>query len=178
VGLLILTDSAEQRQVAVPCDRRTLDEFSIRMSPETETDRLLPEALLNIVQWQTGVSLEIIIDSIVDGVYHAFFNNKDNFNLVPVRVADAILLSYISHDTIPIFMDEKLYRQQSSVYDDESTGVPLPVNTISDEMLKKALDKAINEENYEMASHLRDELARRRKSSGKDLGQASPDTEE
>lgn len=178
VGLLILTDSAEQRQVAVPCDRQTLNEFSLRMSHAPGTSRLLPEALLNILLWQTGTKLEIVIDSVDDGVYHAIFNNAETFDPVPVRATDAILLSFISHDEIPIYMDEKLYMRQSTVYDDQSTGVPLPVNTISDEMLEKALEKAINDENYEMASHLRDEMARRRKSSGKELGQGSPSKEE
>ena len=37
----------------------------------------------------------------------------------------------------------------------------LPVNTITDDMLKSALEKAIQEENYELASHLRDEMKRR-----------------
>jgi protein-arginine kinase activator protein McsA len=37
----------------------------------------------------------------------------------------------------------------------------LPINVISDEMLKSALDKAIKDEDYEMASHLRDEMKRR-----------------
>ena len=34
-------------------------------------------------------------------------------------------------------------------------------------MLKKALDKAIDEENYELASHLRDELLNRNKENNK-----------
>ena len=59
-------------------------------------------------------------------------------------------------------MDEGLFARQSTVYDRESTGVPLPVNTINDEMLQRALEKAVKNENYEMASHLRDELNRRK----------------
>ena len=35
------------------------------------------------------------------------------------------------------------------------------VNVLSDEMLQKALDKAISEENYEQASHLLEEQRRR-----------------
>ena len=38
----------------------------------------------------------------------------------------------------------------------------LPVNSISNEMLRSALDKAVKDEDYELASHLRDEMRRRK----------------
>ena len=37
----------------------------------------------------------------------------------------------------------------------------VPVNVISNEMLQKALEKAVGEEDYEKASQIRDELLRR-----------------
>ena len=52
--------------------------------------------------------------------------------------------------------------KQSVKYVREASGVSIPVNTISDDMLQKALDKAIADENYELASHLRDEMKRRK----------------
>ena len=54
------------------------------------------------------------------------------------------------------------------LYNENSRGVSLPVNTISDEMLQSALDKAIADENYELASHLRDEKKRRNKGENND----------
>ena len=64
--------------------------------------------------------------------------------------------------------------RQSTVYDNGASGVSLPVNTISDEMLQSALDKAIKNENYEMASDLRDEMNRRKKVSRGDVGSVEP----
>lgn len=58
-------------------------------------------------------------------------------------------------------MDERLFLKQSSVYDMKAQGVSLPVNTLSSSMLRKAMEKAIAAENYELASQLRDELNRR-----------------
>ena len=52
--------------------------------------------------------------------------------------------------------------KQCAPYVKEAQGVAIPVNTISTDMLKDALAKAIEEEKYELASHLRDELRRRR----------------
>jgi protein-arginine kinase activator protein McsA len=42
-----------------------------------------------------------------------------------------------------------------------SHAVSLPVNTLSLEMLDQALKKAVEDENYELASQLRDERKRR-----------------
>ena len=49
------------------------------------------------------------------------------------------------------------------MYNENAKGVAVPVNTISDEMLQAAMDKAMADENYERASHLRDEKKRRTK---------------
>ncbi len=174
IGLLILTDSAEIRQVAVPCDKHTLSEFGVRMENMPVVNKLLPEVLWNVVQWQTDLRLEIHIDTLFDGKYQAILSNEDTLDEVPITAADGVLLSYISRGDIPVMMDEQLFMRQSTVYDREAIGVSLPVNTISDDMLQNALDKAIKNENYEMASHLRDEINRRRQ----ELPDASGDEED
>jgi len=163
IGLLVLTDSAELRQVAVPCDQRTLNEFALRMEQMPITGRLLPEVLWNVLQWQTQLRMEVVIDSLHDGKYQAVLSNTDTLEEIPLSATEGILLSFVSRGDIPVMMDEQLFMRQSTVYDKEAVGVSLPVNTISDDMLQKALDKAIGNENYEMASHLRDELNRRKK---------------
>ena len=40
--------------------------------------------------------------------------------------------------------------------------VSLPINSLNVALLKEALENAIREENYELASQLRDELKRRK----------------
>ena len=78
-----------------------------------------------------------------------------------IRASDAVLLSLVGD--IPLYIESGLMLRQSVPYNENSRGVSLPVNTISDEMLQAALDKAIADENYELASHLRDEKKRRNK---------------
>lgn len=163
IGLLVLTDSAEQRQVALPCDTRTLSEFALRMDNTPLIDKLLPEVLWNLIHWQSDLRLEVHIDQLVDGKYQAMLSNVDTLDDIPISATDAVLLSFVSRGEIAVLMEESLFRRQSTVYDSEAVGVSLPVNTISDEMLQSALDKAVKNENYEMASHLRDEINRRKK---------------
>lgn len=165
MGLLVLTDSSGQRQVAVPCDSRTLDEFSMRMDHSPMVNKMLPEVLWNVLQWQTDLRLEVHIDLLRDGKYQAVLSNEETMDMVPVSATDGILLSYVTRGDIPVMMDEALFMRQSTPYDSGAIGVSLPVNTISDEMLQNAMDRAVESEDYEMASHLRDEINRRKKTS-------------
>lgn len=160
-GLLILTDSFQERQLAVPCNSRMYDEFRLRMNnPKHQAE--LSDVLFKVIKWQTELSLELVIVSVDDGHYSAVLSNTDSLEQVPIDGAEAVLLNYISKDKIPLFIDEKLFLKQSSVYDMKAKGVSLPVNTLSSSMLRKALERAIAAENYELASQLRDELNKRK----------------
>lgn len=159
-GLLILTDSFQERQIAVPCSSKMFDEFKSRMNnPKHQTE--LSDILFNVIKWQTELSLELVIINVDNGHYSAILSNTDSLEQVPIDGAQVVLLNYISKDKIPLFIEEKLFLKQSSVYDMKAKGVSLPVNTLSSSMLRKAMEKAIEAENYELASQLRDELNRR-----------------
>ena len=172
-GLLILTDSFQERQIAIPCSSRMFDEFKARMNnPKHHAE--LADILFNVIKWQTELSLELVIINVDKGHYSAILSNTDSLEQVPLDGAQAVLLNYISKDKIPLFIEEKLFLKQSSVYDMKATGVSLPVNTLSRSMLRKAMEKAIAAENYELASQLRDELNRRTASSDNN-SKTSPD---
>ena len=106
-------------------------------------------------------NFELIIDNIVDGQYRTVVYNKETMESLLIRASDAVLLSIVAN--IPLYIEAGLMQRQSVIYKENARGVSLPVNTISDEMLQAALDKAIADENYELASHLRDEKRRRNK---------------
>jgi bifunctional DNase/RNase len=93
-----------------------------------------------------------------------FLRNVDTRDEIYMRASDAVLLSYISD--VPIYIDAKLMSQQSVPYRKEAKGLSLPVNSLTDEMIVSALDKAIHNEDYELASSLRDEIQRRKKQKG------------
>ena len=173
-GLLILTDSFQERQIAIPCSSRMFDEFKARMNnPKQQTE--LADILFSVLKWQTGLSLERVIINVDNGHYSAILNNTDSLEQVPIDGAQAVLLNYISKDKIPLFIEEKLFLKQSSVYDMKAKGVSLPVNTLSSSMLRKAMEMAIAAENYALASQLRDELNRIKTSSPVKTTKSSPD---
>lgn len=160
MSLLMLTDEKRQRLLAVVCDRLTGREIAMRISGAPLLSRHLPEVLTQM----SGISndiYEISIYDVYDGEYKTALHHKYEDTNTPIRVSDGVLLALVAH--LDIMMEENFFLHQSVAYDPESHGMALPINVLSSKMLKGALQKAIDEENYEMASQLRDELKRRNK---------------
>lgn len=161
LGLLILTDVAQTRQLSIICDKQMEYQFGLRMSKAPVANIMLPEVMAQVISRQTTLNIEMQIYDIVDGQYQASLVNNDTLQTVPIRASDAILFSFVSH--CPLYIDERLMMRQSVPYSTNSPGMAIPVNSISNSMLQSALKKAIQEENYELASHLHEEMQRRKK---------------
>lgn len=161
LGLLILTDIAQTRQLSIICDKQMEYQFGLRMSKAPVANIMLPEVMAQVISRQTTLNIELQIYDIVDGQYQASLVNNDTLKTVPIRASDAILFSFVSH--CPLYIEERLMMRQSVPYSTNSPGMAIPVNSISNSMLQSALKKAIQEENYELASHLHEEMQRRKK---------------
>lgn len=170
LGLLVLTDVGETRQLTIICDKQMEYQFGLRVGKASICQLLLPEVLCGVLKNQVDIHFELLISSIVDGQYRALLVNTETLETTAIRASDAILMSYISGT--PLFIEERLMMRQSVPYVPNAEGLAIPVNAISDDMLQAALDKAIEDENYELASHLRDEI-KRRKSQGESLAGTS-----
>lgn len=162
--LLLLTDEAKKRQITIVCDKAMAVQLELRAKRIPITRIMLPEVLCNLLKNCSDANFELLIDDIIDGQYRAILYDDKTMAPTLIRASDAVLLSVVGG--IPLYMESELMRRQSVTYNEHSRGVSLPVNTISDEMLQVALDKAIADENYELASHLRDEKKRRNKKGG------------
>lgn len=165
LSLLILTDMAKVRQLTVVCDADMANQFDLRIARIPVTGLMLPEALWNMMRMQTGSEYELVIYDVDRGRYEAMLVEQHSLQSVKLRASDAILMSYIS--SVPLYMEENLFMRQSFPFEEAPHKLAVPVNAISTDMLKKALDKAIDEENYELASHLRDELLNRKKNNNR-----------
>ena len=161
LGLLILTDEAKERQITIVCDKAMAVQLELRIKKIPITRIMLPEVLCRMLKNNGGLDYELLIDNIIDGQYRTILYDKETMDTLLIRASDAVLLSIVAN--IPLYIEAGLMRRQSVMYNENAKGVSLPVNTISDEMLQAALDKAIANENYELASHLRDEKKRRTK---------------
>ena len=176
-GLLLLSDQEQQRQLVIACSKNILKEITERKSNAVNYDDIA-KILWEMIHWQTTLELSIHINTLEDGVYKALLINEENQFSLPVKADAAILLSMISHNEIPIFMDEALFRRQSSVYQPNAKGLQLPLNIISEPMLHDLLDNAVKTERYEIASELRDELKKREEEDKKRSQESKDDTED
>lgn len=161
LALLILTDEPQFRQISIVCDKTMAVQIELRMKSLPITKRMLPEVLCKVMNIRDDLKMELIIDSLSDGQYRTILYDKETLEPTIIRASDGVLLSLIAD--VPLYIESTLLKRQGVPYRANARGVTLPVNTISNEMLQTALDKAIADENYELASHLRDEKKRREK---------------
>lgn len=110
---------------------------------------------------QLGAQLKKVqIYRVKDGVFYSYlFLEKDGEEIqIDSRTSDAIALALRSGCPIFIFreiMDKEYLRDMGN------GAFSVTINMISLDMLKEALQKAVENENYEQASKLRDEIKRR-----------------
>lgn len=165
LGLIVLTDNPCKRQLTIVCEQYIASQLEMRAKGIPISKMLLPEVLSYFITRLAGIQIEIIIHDLVDGQYRAVIKSSQIESPVPIRVSDAVLLSVAGN--IPLYIDSQLMNRQSVPFSQLKEGVALPVNTLSNDMLDYALEKAVNEENYELASQLRDERNKRKKTTNK-----------
>ena len=117
---------------------------------------MLPEVLVRLLP----SDLEMLIVGVYEGQYQVMLVDTATGNSLRIRMSDAILLSIISK--IPLYIESRLMRRQSMAFDENATGVAIPINSMETDRLRIALKNAVEEENYELASQLRDEIKRRK----------------
>jgi len=157
VSVILLTDMERKRALSVVCDADMTRQLLIRLSGPKELSRtMLPEALVQLLP----SSYEMMIVGVYDGQYQVMLMDVESGDSVRVRMSDAVLLSIISN--VPLYIEDRLMGQQSVVFDEHASGVAIPINSMDVPRLEAALRNAVENENYELASQLRDEIKRRK----------------
>nr|WP_294726579.1 UvrB/UvrC motif-containing protein [Prevotella sp.] len=159
--LVMLVDEAEKRQLVVPCDHQQAYQLRLRMEHHqvVNTKHLLPEILIDLLPPSIKSKLRVEIFGLQEGKYLSCLHDMETDEKKEIRCTDGILFSIINK--IPIYIDADLMGKQSAEYHAGYVQMPVPVNVITDKMLEDSLRKAIDNENYELASNLRDELKKR-----------------
>lgn len=157
LSVILLTDEARKRALSVVCDAEMSQQLLMRLKGNRDVCRtLLPEALIQMLP----STYELMIVGVYDGQYQVMLMDVENGESVRVRTSDAVLLSMISN--VPLYIEDRLMERQSVPFDENATGVAIPINSMDTPRLKAALQNAVEEENYELASQLRDEINRRK----------------
>ena len=123
--------------------------------------RPLTHDLFLTVTKELGTALKkVLIYKVKDGVYYSylFLEKEGEVFKIDSRTSDAIALAM--HCGCPVYTTNEIMESEQ-LHEVGNTAFSVNVNTVDVVMLKEALSKAIEEENYEQASRLRDEIKRR-----------------
>ena len=174
VSIICLSDELETRQLSIVCDKFTKFQFDLRSDSSMQNDALvhsfgdnagrilLPEALMSIISYMTDLKLCVVVTNVVDGVYRAVIEDERTGTTFPVRATEGVLLT-LANKHVPLYAEQTLWKYQSVPMKKDQPGVAIPINSLTREMLETSLEKAIENEEYETAKHLKEELDRRGK---------------
>ena len=153
-------------QLKLPIIVGALEAQSIKLAMmNLEIPRPLTHDLMITLLQQLNVQLEkVLIYKVKEGVFYSYLSFYQNGNAFQLdsRTSDAIALAL--RLKVPIYTYRSIL-ENDSISEDENGKLSININTVDISSLKKALKKAIETENYELASTLRDEIKRREESS-------------
>ncbi len=163
--VVTLTDETETRAFSVVTDGTT--GMDIKAHEENNKARIYNRAvdvLCSILLRNVPTLYRIRLEGVVDKGFKAFLVDTETGEEMPLRCDEAVLVSMITGFEMYTTLDT--IQRFSTPYNRNVMTVALPVLSLPNSLLKRALEKAISEENYESASFIRDEIKRREERKG------------
>ena len=177
--VLLLNETVGERQLPIVigwCEARSI---AIALDGTEETSRPLTHDLFKTLGESFDIAVQkVVIHTLIEGVFHASFHCKHNVTKeevsIDARTSDAIAIAI--RYGCPIFTYEDILARAGIIInsvseekdefsledEDDKMAEPQGINTFSLKKLKKMLAIAIEEEDYEKASEIRDELNKRK----------------
>lgn len=157
LAVIVLTDEQRERALTLVCDEFAMRQILVRLQNPSICSTFLPEALVKMLP-ENGY--ELMVFGLHDGQYQVVLSDSEYQQTPRLRMSDAVLLTVIE-PRIPLYIERNLFIRQSVAFDEKARGIAIPINTMNRRHLGELLQRAINEERYELASQVRDELKRR-----------------
>tara|TARA_B110000908_G_scaffold104538_1_gene123145 strand:- start:18 stop:620 length:603 start_codon:yes stop_codon:yes gene_type:complete len=179
--VLLLNETAGKRQLPIVigwCEARSI---AIALDGTEEPGRPLTHDLFKTFGDSFDITIQkVVIHTLIEGIFHASFHCKHKVTgeevAIDARTSDAIALAI--RYSCPIFTYEDILaragiivntaREEDDItsleLEDDKTSEPQGIDTFSLAKLKKILAVAIEQEDYEKASEIRDEINNRKKS--------------
>ena len=177
--VLLLNETIGKRQLPIVigwCEARSI---AIALEGTEEPNRPLTHDLFKTFGDSFDITIQkVVIHTLIEGIFHASFHCKHKLTkeevAIDARTSDAIALAI--RYSCPIFTYEDILARAgiiiSSAKEDEDdieldleedkSAEPQGINTFSVAKLKKMLATAIEQEDYEKASEIRDEINKRK----------------
>ena len=177
--VLLLNETVGKRQLPIVigwCEARSI---AIALDGTEEPSRPLTHDLFKTLGDSFDIAVQkVVIHTLIEGVFHAAFHCQHNTSgekvEIDARTSDAIAIAI--RYGCPIFTYEDILARAGIIInsareedddlfleeEDDKTPEPEGINNLSTPKLKKLLTAAIEEEDYEKASEIRDELKKRK----------------
>lgn len=172
---LILSESGAERKLPIIIGQFEAQSIAIEME-KMKPARPLTHDLFKEFAKTFGVKLnEVIINKFLDGVFHSIlvFEKENKIHQIDSRTSDAVALAI--RFNCPIYTSEEILAEVGVVFDegdfamddsidsdDDLTAGDDDMKLFSLEELEDMLKEAVDMEDFEKASHLRDEINKRK----------------
>lgn len=162
--MAVLREKDGKRILPVLMERS--DAFLLLMRMKGVKSDALPSSMADIMRAafvQCSMTIEEVRIAAVEGgvtYCHVLYSQEGAFHMIRYcKASDCLILAYTFGCSVTI-SEALLERQYMREVGDGMYSIP--VNSVNIEALKEALQRAVEEENYELASQLRDEIERRK----------------
>ena len=159
VCLITLTDEGEKRALYIVLEKEVANEIKMHEKKMEDADCQLVDVFSKVLKDEGAVHYRIVFEGILNQGLKAKLVNTITDASYDIRPEMAVLLSLKSDFEMCTSLD--VLQKFSTPYNKNVMSVALPIMSLPDSLLHKALEKAVEEENYEGASFIRDEMKRR-----------------
>ena len=159
VCLITLTDEGEKRALYIVLEKEVANEIKMHEKMMEDADCQLVDVFSKVLKDEGAVHYRIVFEGILNQGLKAKLVNTIPDASYDIRPEMAVLLSLKSDFEMCTSLD--VLQKFSTPYNKNVMSVALPIMSLPDSLLHKALEKAVEEENYEGASFIRDEMKRR-----------------
>lgn len=159
VCLITLTDEGEKRALYIVLEKEVANEIKMYEKKMEDADCQLVDVFSKVLKDEGAVHYRIVFEGILNQGLKAKLVNVITDASYDIRPEMAVLLSLKTDFEMCTSLD--VLQKFSTPYNKNVMSVALPIMSLPDSLLHKALEKAVEEENYEGASFIRDEMKRR-----------------
>lgn len=123
-----------------------------------ETKRPVTHDLFRNFAEAFGATMQCVtIDKVSDGTFYSnmLFRQGETLREVDARTSDAVAVAL--RFGAPIYIEEELLKRVS-IRDEWDGAISIPITVADTGTLQKVLDKAVKDENYELAMKIKEEI--------------------
>lgn len=164
VLLLESTDEEDQQQIPIIIGKKEAHAIYCALYEIPNARPLSHDIMTSAIQFLDGNISKVFIYKVDQGIYYSYIylSRESQFTRIDARTSDAVALALRLE--VPIYIDKAILDQENIevVMEGDNSPSAIASNTpkiYSLEELKAKLKKAIDKEDYEQASIIRDQIA-------------------